>query len=521
MMQSTSISSDVRSGSARGMIVADGIRAAAGRTPSKTAIIAGERRLTFAALIERIDRLANLAHDGLGLRHGDRAAILSPNCLEYMEIIAGLSSAGVATAAIGPAASEPEIRFICEDSAARVLFVDPALEEKARASIPPSIERIIPFGSLYEDLLVKSSTRLCPVDVSETDIFSIPYTSGATGRPKGVLLSHRSRVLSAFCLAAEHGSYTPDDRAVATTPMFHGAGLLMALAPIFFGGTVEILSKFNIETLLATVARLQATSVYMVPTHLAALRNLGGKASQFDTRSLRTVASGTAPLSQTLKQEAIAYFGEGKLYERYGSTEAGVTSCLRPQDQLRKIACVGLPLPLTRLKVMTEDGRQAGPGDVGELAIASPYMFSGYLNLAEQTAEAFRDGWFISGDLARIDEEGYLYLVDRKNDMIISGGENIYPREIEEILFAHPAVAECAVTSVPDAYWGESVAAFVGLRPGAAVTIDELTELCRARLSRYKVPKAFIFVETLPRNSMGKVLRRELKDLLPQAPAGS
>ncbi|CAH1689147.1 Long-chain-fatty-acid--CoA ligase [Hyphomicrobiales bacterium] len=515
MMHSNTPSSDVRSGSAKGMIVADGIRAAAGRTPSKTAIIAGERRLTFAALIERIDRVANLAHAGLGLRHGDRAAILSPNCLEYMEIIAGLSSAGVATAAIGPVASGPEIRFICEDSAARVLFVDPALEEKARACVPPSVERIIPLGAPYEDLLAKSSAGLCPVEVCETDIFSIPYTSGATGRPKGVLLSHRSRVLSAFCLATEHGSYTPDDRAVATTPMFHGAGLLMALAPVFFGGTVEILGKFNIETLLAAITRLQATSAYMVPTHLAALRNLGSKASQFDTRSLRTVASGTAPLSQALKEEAIAYFGAGKLYERYGSTEAGVTSCLRPQDQLRKIACVGLPLPLTRLKVMTGDGRQAGTDEVGELAIASPYMFSGYLNLLEQTAQSFRDGWFISGDLARIDEEGYLYLVDRKNDMIISGGENIYPREIEEVLLAHPAVAECAVTSVPHTYWGEAVAAFVGLRQGAAVSADELAAVCRDKLSRYKVPKEFIFVEKLPRNSMGKVLRRELRDLLP------
>ncbi len=504
----------IRSGAAHGMLITDGIRAAAWRTPDKTAITEGARRLTFRSLIGRIDRVANLAQAGLGLCHGDRAAILSPNRLEYLEVIGGLSSAGVAVATIGPTASAGEIRFICNDATARVLFVDPALEETARAAAPPCVQRIIPFGADYESLLLNAVDSPCKAAVGETDIFSIPYTSGATGRPKGVLLSHRGRVLSAFCMAAEHGCYTPDDRAIATTPMFHGAGLLMALTPLFFGGSVEILARFDLEQLLTAIERTQATSAYMVPTHLAALRAMGNAAQHYDVRSLKAVISGTAPLAQTLKQHAIGFFGEGKLYERYGTTETSIASCLRPQDQLRKIACVGLPLPLTHLRVLNEAGGMAAPGEVGELAVASPYMFAGYLNMPEATQAALRGDWFITGDLARIDDEGYLYLVDRKNDMIISGGENVYPREVEEVLLTHSAVAECGVAAAPHPYWGELVTAFVVARAGMHVDADALAAHCREHLSRYKVPKEFRLVPALPRNSMGKILRRALREQL-------
>ncbi|MCC7425684.1 MAG: AMP-binding protein [Alphaproteobacteria bacterium] len=503
-----------RAGSSRSILIADGPRAAAARTPDKLAIKEGERQLTFRQLAERIDRIANLAHSGLGLRHGERVAILLPNRLEYLELVCGLSSAGLAAATIGPAASGPEIRFICEDSGARVMFVDPALADAARAAVPPTMERVIVLGPEYEDLLARAATTQCPVSVDERDIFSVPYTSGATGRPKGVMLSHRGRVLSAYCMAVEHACYTADDRAIATTPMFHGAGFLMALTPIFFGGSVEILPRFDIERLLDAITSFGATSSYMVPTHFAALFALGEKAARYDMRRVKAIISGTAPLAQAMKERIIAYFGEGKLWERYGTTETSIATCLRPADQLRKLACVGLPLPATHLRVLGDDGAEVPQGEVGELAVASPYMFSGYLNLPEATAKAWKGDWFVTGDLARVDEEGYVYLVDRKNDMIISGGENVYPREVEEVLLAHPAVAECAVTAAPHPYWGEAVTAFVVLHAGQDVTVEALEEACRARLSRYKVPKDIRIIPALPRNSMGKVLRRALRDQL-------
>ncbi len=503
----------IRPGGSRSILIADGIRAAAARTPNKIAIKESGRSLPFRALVERIDRVANFAHSGLGLRHGEHVAIFLPNRLEYMELVCGLSSAGVACATIGPAAAGPEIQFICEDSRARVLFTAPELEALARAAAPSTVERIVVLGDAYEALLARCSASHCPVAVTESDIFSVPYTSGATGRPKGVMLAHRGRVLACFVMASEHGCYGPDDRAVATTPMFHGAGFLMALVPIFFGGSVEILPRFDIERLLAAVSANAATSVYMVPTHFAAMFALGEAGKKYDMRSLKAVISGTAPLAQAMKARIIEHFGEGKLFERYGTTETNIATALRPADQLRKIACVGQPLPGTHLRVLDEAGNETPQGEIGELAVASPYLFSGYLNLPEATAKATRGDWFVTGDMARIDAEGYVYLVDRKNDMIITGGENVYPREIEEILLAHPAVAECGVAGIPHAYWGEAVTAFVGTRPGMNVSAEDLMRMCRERLSPYKVPKEIRFVDALPRNSMGKVLRRKLREM--------
>ena len=500
----------IRRGGSRSILIADGIRAAAFRTPDKVAITESGRSLTYRSLVDRIDRMSNVAI-GLGLAKGDFAAIQCRNRLEYLELMCGLSSAGVASATIGPAASGPELRFICEDSRARVLFVDESLAEQARAFAPPTVERIIVMEREHEDLLARASSARCDVDVTEYDIFSVPYTSGATGRPKGVMLSHRGRVLACYAMAAEHGCYGPDDRAVATTPMFHGAGFLMTLVPVFFGGSVTLLPRFDIEALLEAATRTQASSVYMVPTHFAALFALGEKARRYDTRALKAVISGTAPLAQAMKADIIAHFGEGLLYERYGTTETNIATALRPRDQLRKVACVGQPLPATHLRLLDDEGKECAPGEVGELAVASPYLFAGYLNMPEATAKSLRGDWFVTGDLARIDEEGYAYIVDRKNDMIITGGENVYPREVEEVLIAHPAVAECAVAGLPHAYWGEAVTAWVVLRAGMNADAAELTRACREKLSAYKVPKQVNLVGALPRNSMGKILRRELR----------
>ena len=501
-----------RPGNSRGITICDGIFSAARRTPDRLAIRESGRGLTYAKLAERIRRVASLVHGGLGLRHGERVAVLLPNRLEYMEIVCGASLAGVASATIGPAASEAEIRFICEDAAARALFVDPALEEKARAALPPGFGRVIVVDAGYEDLLARAADVPCGVATGEDDIFSIPYTSGATGRPKGVMLSHRGRVLSAYAIGADHGCYGPDDRAITLTPLFHGAGFLMTLTPLHFGGFVEVLPRFDIERMLDAIETIRATSTYMVPTHFSALFALGEAARRRDVRSLKAVVSGTAPLAQSMKERIIGFFGEGRLYERYGCTETSIVTALRPADQLRKVQCVGQPLPATQICVMGPDGAELPRGEVGELACTSPYMFSGYLNLPAATQAAMRGDWFVTGDLARMDEEGFLYLVDRKNDMIITGGENVYPREVEEVLMAHPAVRECAVVGLPHAYWGEAVTAFVALRPGTNASAGDLVAACRAELSRYKAPKEIRFVAALPRNSLGKILRRQLRD---------
>ncbi|MGB8242561.1 MAG: class I adenylate-forming enzyme family protein, partial [Pseudolabrys sp.] len=328
-----------RQHASRSITIADGIFASASRTPGKTAIRQDERSLTYSSLAERILRVANMAHGHFGLAHGERAAIFMPNRIEYLELVCGLSSAGVSACTIGPTASAAEIRFICEDASARVLFVDPARQDAARAAVGDIVPHIVRVDAQYETLLSQAHHNSLPVDTNWEDIFSIPYTSGSTGRPKGVMLSHRCRVLSAYAIAAEHGCYGPDDRAVATTPMFHGAGFLVALAPVFFGGFVELLPAFNIEQLMRKIEETAATSVYMVPTHFSSLFAIGDRRHAFNHSSLKCVIVGTAPLSQSMKVKIVEYIGDGKLYERYGSTEASIVTALRPKDQLRKQQC--------------------------------------------------------------------------------------------------------------------------------------------------------------------------------------
>lgn len=504
----------LQSAGLRSIAIFDGILAAAGRTPRKVAIRENDRELTYAALAERIARVANAAHGLIGRSDG-RAAVIMPNCIEYLEIVCGLSAASIETCTLAPVSSPAEIKFVCQDASISLIFTSAALEGAVRAAVP-DVPHVVAVGPAYEALLSASSSMM-PPPVDWENIFSIPYTSGSTGRPKGVLLSHRARVLSCYAMASEHGCYGSDDRAVSTTPMFHGAGFLMTLAPVFFGGFVELLSNFDIEKLMATIQRIGATSTYMVPTHFSSLFAMGDKSLKYERASLKSVIVGTAPLAQSMKARIIDYMGEGKLFERYGSTEASIVSALRPKDQLRKEQSIGLPLCATRVRILDADGEEVGPGVVGELYSTSPYMFSGYLNLPDAAAKSMRGPWFTAGDLARRDEEGYLYLVDRKHDMIITGGENVYPREVEEVLIAHPAVAEAAVVGVPHEHWGEQVVAYIVVRDGMNVTDDELKDACRLRITRYKVPKEFRRTASLPRNRMGKLDRTALRGVARQA----
>jgi long-chain acyl-CoA synthetase len=255
------------------------------------------------------------------------------------------------------------------------------------------------------------------------------------------------------------------------------------------------------------------TNVFMVPTHFNAIFALGDDVlGRYPARDLRGLISNAAPLSQAMKERIVQHFGDGLLYESYGSTEASLVTTQRPPDQLRKEQCVGLPFPATTVRLRGDDGEDVSTGEVGEVLVRSPYLFNGYWNRPEETARAFTDGWLATGDLGRHDDEGYLYLVDRRDDKIVSGGVNIYPREVEEALERHPAVFEVAVFGVPDEYWGEAVHAVVAPRAGANVGAGELLAFAETSLPRYKLPKAIDFTDALPRNAAGKILRRELRE---------
>ena len=496
----------------RPLSVAGGIRAAMGRDPGKIAVRHGQHERTYRDLVARIDAVSTWMAGGLGLEPGTHGAILAGNCIEYLEIVAGAAQAGVPLATINPALSPPEVAAICDDARARVLFVDAERAELARDTTFSSIEQVFVIGDDLEDRLTPARPPADLSPVQEWEVFTIPYTSGTTGKPKGVLVSHRSRILQFYGMASEYGCYSPDDRFLGITPLCHGGGLAFSIAAVFLGGQVDLLSRFDPEEVLRRLDRGAATGVFMVPTHFHAILALErGVLTKHSAPALKAIISNAAALPQATKERIVGHFGDGILHETYGSTEAGIVCNLRPADQLRKQRCVGQPFTTTEVRLLDENGEVA-PGEVGELFSSSPFLFNGYWRKPRETAEAFRDGWVSVGDLARRDEEGYIYIVDRSKDMVISGGVNIFPREVEEELLRHPDIRDAAVVGVPDRRWGERLKAFLVLRPGASLDAGGLAAFCEGRLARFKVPRLVETLPELPRNAYGKVLKGELRN---------
>ncbi len=497
----------------RPVTIASGVRTSAERTPNKIALREGVREVSYVQLVERIDRVANVAQHGLHLWPGDNVMLLAPNCLEYVEIVAGFAEARVAVATINPRQTAREIAAIADDCAARIVIAHPAVEEVVRNAGLAASVRVITLGDDYEDWLARAKPEQVNVAVDERDSFAISYTSGTTGKAKGIVLSHRSRVMTFLAMASEYGCYGPEDSYLGVAPFFHGGGFAFAMGSVFLGGFCEVLPAFNPEEVMRRLNEGPYTGTFMVPTHYhAILAQENAVLERYRKHHLTSLISNAAALPQATKEGIVAQFGEGVLHETYGSTEAGIVTNLRPPDQLRKIQCVGLPFVCSRIRLLDGDGQEVAQGEVGELYSNSPYLFNGYWGKPEETAAILRDGWVTAGDMARRDEEGYLFLVDRKKDMIISGGVNIYPREIEEVLIRLTGIAEVAVIGVADDYWGERVKAFVVTAGDDAPAPDDITAFAKENLAHYKVPKDIAFIGALPRNPAGKILKRSLRE---------
>jgi long-chain acyl-CoA synthetase len=492
--------------------MAAGVRAAMYRAPEKVALIHGARRCSYRELVARLEAVRDAALGTPALGRGERAALVARNCLEYLEITSGLPEAGVAVATVNPRSTTREIEAICEDVGATVIFTDSASAPAVRAGRFGTVRRIIELGPEYEGWLAGAPSPVTRPRIDEWEVWTIPYTSGTTGRPKGVLLSHRGRILLAFASAVEFGCFSPDDCFLAMTPMNHGGGLAFPMATLLHGGTVEILDRFEPLTVLQKLKEGSITGVFMVPTHFHEIFALDAEVLARHARPpLRALISNAAPLSQAMKERIVPFFGSDVLFEIYSSTEAGFVSSLRPADQLRKTRCVGVPHAHVEVVVRDALGRECAAEEIGELWSRSPWLFNGYWRRDEETAQACRDGWVSVGDLAKRDADGYLYIVDRKKDMIISGGVNIYPREVEELLLTHPSVADVAVVGVPDEKWGERPRAFVVLHAAATFTLEEMVGFLTGRLSAYKIPRELRTLEVLPRNANGKILKTELR----------
>ncbi len=485
-----------------------GLATVARRFPEKAALVCGDRSLRHGELVRRMHRLANSGQGRFGLAAGDRVALIAPNCLEYVEVVVGLADLGVIVATLSPRMTAAEIVTILADCTPRLVVVHPDAAELAEAARASGLPTVL-LGPDYEALLAAASDRPAVAAVAETDPFALAYTSGTTGAPKGVLLSHRSRALTFMAMAAEYGCFGPDDHFLALAPMYHGAGLVFALAPLYAGGTSTILPDFDVDAVVRRLSVGDIDGVFVVPTHLHRMLEL--PRASLGAHRLRTMISNAAALPQPVKEQIVDWFGPGLLHETYGSTEAGIVSNIRPADLLRKPGSVGVPFLNTAIELRDNGGQPVPDGTPGELFTASPYAFNGYLNRPADTAETLVDGWVTVGDMAIRDADGFYTIVDRKTDMVVTGGINVYPREIENVIARVPGVGEVAVVGLPDAEWGERLHAFVVGTPAAPPAIDTVIAACRAELAGYKVPRGVSFVDALPRNAGGKVIKRQLR----------
>ena len=491
----------------------------------RLAIQYGEQRLTYAELDQRIGRLAQ-ALQILGVRPGDRVAIVQRNGPTLFETLLACFRAGAVAVPINVRLHPEEVAFICQDSGTRVLVATgeyAASALQARKQIPElqlvGVESIA--GALdYETLLSAADSLNADADVDPNDLAWLFYTSGTTGTPKGAMLTHGNLLAMTMNYYADVNPIAPEDVVLHAAPLTHGSGLY-GLPAIAKGATNVILHtpSFDPEMVFKLVQDLRVTTIaFLAPTQIKMLLN--GPYRSYDLSSLRCIAYGGGPMYVEDMKQAVEAFGP-VLVQIYGQGESPMTiSYLRREEHVthgdpvaeQRLASAGIPRTDVEVRIVDDDDREVAAGKIGEITARGSVVMAGYWNRPDATAETLRGGWLHTGDIGMMDAQGYLYLLDRKKDMIISGGNNIYPREIEEVLLGHPAVYEVAVIGVPDPLWGESVKAIIALRPGMALTEEELNAFCRQHLASYKKPRTVEFVPQLPKNAYGKILKRELRE---------
>ena len=496
--------------------IPDGIRTARSKNPNKIAYKHGANTRSYNQLVDRMDAISCVIAS-YDIPDKSNIAIVSSNSIEYMEIVLGASQLGHPVATVNPKLSPIEIASICDDAESRLIFIDQKVASQISESQNNLCGQIVVIDDELERLIDDTDSfsfkKILLPSIEEWETFTIPYTSGTTGKPKGVMVPHRSRVLTLYGMAVEYGCFSPDDRFLSIAPMCHGAGMVFSLAPVFFGGYAEIMDVFDPKMVMESIEEESITGFFGVPTHFYGMLEIEQSIlDQCPGSSLKSIISNASALPQSLKEKIVGHFGEGLLYECYGSTEGGIISNLRPQDQLRKKQCVGQPFPFTEIKILDSNGDECKAEEVGEIFTVSPYIFNGYWKKIEETNEAFDGEWLTVGDLAKKDEDGFLYIVDRKKDMIISGGINIYPREIEEVLLSHPQINDVAVIGLPDEKWGEIIKAFIVFKNQEELILDDLHDFCKDKISKIKMPKFIENIRALPRNANGKVLKRELRE---------
>lgn len=486
----------------------------------REAVVCDQGRYSFARYEERTARLAG-ALRAAGLGRGEKVALLFFNGGPFVETYFAAIRVGLVAVPVNFRLVGAEMAYILQDSGAAALFHGPEFSpviDEIRTQCPALRLVVCPGGDGrramdYETFLSQGAP--CGVDpaVIESDQCQLMYTSGTTGRPKGVVISHGNVLWNLFntILGRED---RPGQVSVIVGPLYHTAALNNHFTiQVALGGKSVLLSRFDPDTLLNTVEKERINVISGAPAFYHLLMQ-HPRAHDYDRSSITKCTAGSDKLSQETKRRLLEFFPNiDGVYDVYGCTEASpCITILTAAQSRRKHGSVGRALPFLEARVVDDSGVPLGPGQVGELLCRGPNVMLGYHNQPQATAETIRDGWLHTGDFATMDEEGFFYIVDRKKDMIVSGGENIYPREVEELLLGHPQVADAAVVGVPDALWGESVKAVLVLKDGARLSAREVIEYCKAHLASYKKPRTVVFTDRLPRTASGKVLKGQLRD---------
>ncbi len=511
------------------MIVGDIIPRNAALRRDKTAIVFDGGALSFGQYAERAYRLAN-ALIGIGVDRQDRISILARNCVEVLEVCGAGETSGLVVHPINFRLTAPESAYLLDDAEPSAVFFEAEFEDAIAANHAdrPGIRCFVRIGGDparlpdwavdYESFLASGAPDRPAMRPGADDTAYLFYSSGSTGRPKGVMLGQRAQWHTALAVGYETG-VTPRDAGLLVMPMFHIGGRFTQIGHHLAGATVHVTRRFDAAEAMATIERERITTIHLAPTMIQSILDLPDIAER-DLSSLKLMSYGASAMPVALLRRALNRFGP-ILVQRYGSTEAAVVSYLDKHDHLpdgapeeaARLASAGKPGPMAEIAVRRADGDACDIGEAGEIHVRNPdLVMQGYWRNAEATAAVLRDGWYDMGDIGYVDDDGFLFIIDRKTEMIVSGGENIYPREVEEAIMHHGDIVDVAVIGVPDAHWGESVLAFVVARDGAALTGDELIEFCQARIASYKKPRRVEFRDGLPRASTGKIDKVALRE---------
>jgi fatty-acyl-CoA synthase len=508
------------------LLLGEMVARSARKFPDREAMIYGDTRLTYKQFNARINRLAHGLLD-LGVKKGSKVAILAYNCNQFMEAYFALAKIGGVAVPLNFRLHPEELTYIVDNSDAEAFIVGEAFVDTVE-SIKKNLPRVKKYISFtdkpvkemlhYETWIAKYPDNEPLIPIKEEDPAFIMYTSGTTGRPKGAVLTHKNEVvmcmLEAMWVGSEPGIHDLSDSiALTPPPIFHLAAFAFSQIAFFFGATLVLSTEvFDPVNIMETIQKERVTAILLIPAMSNFLLMLPDL-DKYDTSSLQIWVSGGAILPTETRKQVKKHFSNVKIFDMFGQTEMSpVVSGLQPSQSEGRETSVGKPLPFIEVRVVDDSDNDVPVGVVGEAVYRGPTLMKEYYKNPAATKEAMRSGWFHGGDLVRQDAEGYIYVVDRKKDMIISGGENIYPAEIEEVLYGHTKILECAVIGVHDDKWGESVKAVVVCKPEEQLTEQEVIEYCKMHLASYKKPRSVDFVDSLPRSAVGKVLKTVLRE---------